>query len=166
MDSLFREKVIHPWNGKENPEKPAKPLPEAALPRDQLAGIQPGSGQRGSVMLWLCDDVVESWRAPGGKGCVYSDLAIRCGLSLRAVFQLTLRQAQGFLSSLAKRLLPGLPVPHYSTLCRKKGDAQRDWTYRLRPESRVLCIWLRTAPGSRSPARVPSRQIAAQSPAG
>jgi hypothetical protein len=75
--------------------------------------------ERGSVTLWLSDEVIQGWRAPGGKGCVYSDLAIRCGLSLRAVFQLTLRQAQGFLSSLAKRLLPGLPVPHYSTLCRR-----------------------------------------------
>jgi len=67
--------------------------------------------ERGSVTLWLFDDVVEGWRrgvARGGKGCVYSDLAIRCGLSLRAVFNLTLRQAQGFLASLAQRLMPGL----------------------------------------------------------
>lgn len=35
------------------------------------------------------------------------------------VFNLTLRQTQGFLMSLAQRLLPGLPVPHYSTLCRR-----------------------------------------------
>ena len=75
--------------------------------------------QRGSVTLWLCEDVAEGWRARSGKGCVYSDLAIRCGLSLRAVFTLTLRQTQGFLASLAKVFLPGLPVPHYSTLCRR-----------------------------------------------
>lgn len=75
--------------------------------------------QRGSVTLWLSDEVIKGWRARGGKGCVYSDLAIRCGLSLRAVFNLTLRQTQGFLASLATRLLPGLPVPHYSTLSRR-----------------------------------------------
>lgn len=75
--------------------------------------------ERGSVTLWLSDDVIRGWRAQGGKGCVYSDLAIRCALSLRAVFRLTLRQAQGFLASLANRLLPGLPVPHYSTLSRR-----------------------------------------------
>jgi len=56
---------------------------------------------------------------PCGKGCVYSDLAIRCALSLRVVFNLTLRQAQRFMASLATRLLPELPVPHYSTLCRR-----------------------------------------------
>ena len=74
---------------------------------------------RGSVTLWLSDDVAHGWRARSGKGCVYSDAAILCALSLRAVFGLTLRQAQGFLMSLAQRLLPGLPVPHYSTLCRR-----------------------------------------------
>jgi len=36
---------------------------------------------RGAVTLWLDGDVVEGWRARGGKGCVYSDVAIRCGLS-------------------------------------------------------------------------------------
>jgi len=80
--------------------------------------------ERGSVTLWLCDDVVEGWRAHGGKGCVCSDVAVPCGLSLRAVFNLTLRQAQGFLMSLARRLLPGLPVPHYSTLCRRAAGLE------------------------------------------
>jgi len=74
---------------------------------------------RGALTLWLSDDVARGWRAQGGKGCVYSELAILCGLSLRAVFGLTLRQTQGFLASLAGRFLPGLPVPHYSTLCRR-----------------------------------------------
>jgi len=75
--------------------------------------------QRGSVTLWVSEDVIRGWRARGGKGYVYSDLAIRCGLSLRAIFNLTLRQTQGFLASLAGRFSPGLPVPHYSTLCRR-----------------------------------------------
>ena len=75
--------------------------------------------ERGSVTLWLSDEVARGWRARGGKGCVYSDVAIRCAPNLRAVSRLTLRQAQWFLASLAGRLLPGLPVPHYSTLCRR-----------------------------------------------
>ena len=80
--------------------------------------------ERGSVTLWLSDEVIRGWRARGGKGCVYSDLAIGCALSLRTVFQLTLRQAQGFLASLANRFLPGLPVPHYSTLCRRASGLE------------------------------------------
>ena len=74
---------------------------------------------RGSVSLWLSDEVAAGWQAQGGKGRVCSDLAIRAALSLRAVFNLTLRQTQGFLASPAARFLPGLPVPHYSTLCRR-----------------------------------------------
>jgi hypothetical protein len=77
--------------------------------------------ERGSVTRWLSDEVIRGWRASGGKGCVYSDLAIRCGLSLRAVFRLTLRQAQGFLASLVSQFLPVLPVRHYSTLCRRSA---------------------------------------------
>jgi DDE family transposase len=80
--------------------------------------------RRGSVTLWLSDEVIRGWRARGGRGCVYSDLAIRCGLSLRAVFNLTLRQTQGFLASLTTGLLPGLPVPHYSTLCRRAAGLE------------------------------------------
>ena len=51
--------------------------------------------ERGSVTLWLSDEVIQGWRAGGGKGCVYSDLAIRCALSLRAVFRLTQRPGAG-----------------------------------------------------------------------
>jgi len=111
--------VIHPWNGKEITHTANALHPEAALSRQQLAGIQPRACAAGSVTLWLSDEVAQGWRAQGGKGCVYSDVAIRCGLSLRTMFNLTLRQTQGFLASLATKLLPGLPVPHYSTFCRR-----------------------------------------------
>ena len=32
---------------------------------------------RGSLTLWLDDDVLQGWRARGGKGRRYSDMAIR-----------------------------------------------------------------------------------------
>lgn len=44
-----------------------------------------------SVEKWFTLGMVRKNRARGGKGWVYSDLAIRCGLGLRAVFSLTLR---------------------------------------------------------------------------
>ena len=52
----------------------------------------------------------------------YSDAAILCALSIRAVYKLAPRQTQGFLSSL--KTMPGLaiPVPHYSTLSRRAAD--------------------------------------------
>ncbi len=96
-----------------------EPIPKPRYRVTNWAEYNRALVERGSVTLWLSDEVARGWRARGGKGCVYSDVAIRCALSLRAVFRLTLRQAQGFLASLANQLLPGLPVPHYSTLCRR-----------------------------------------------
>ena len=59
---------------------------------------------RGSITLWIDEAVVAGWRATGGKGRRYSDAAILCALSLRAVFGLTLRQTQGFLCDLTRLL--------------------------------------------------------------
>jgi hypothetical protein len=74
---------------------------------------------RGEVTLWIDDAVLSGWRASGGKGKRYSDAAILCALSLRAVFKMPLRQTQGFLASLKKLLELTIPVPHYSTLARR-----------------------------------------------
>ncbi len=50
---------------------------------------------RGSITLWIDEEVLAGWRATGGKGMRYSDAAILCALSLRVAFGLTLRQTQG-----------------------------------------------------------------------
>ena len=77
---------------------------------------------RSSVTLWLHEEVLRDWRATGGKGKRYGDAAILCGLSLRAIFKLPLRQTQGFLHSLTATLGLSHPVPHYSTLSRRAHD--------------------------------------------
>lgn len=52
---------------------------------------------RGSLTLWIDQQVVESWRdesgssACGGRPRVYADIAIECALVLKAVFHLSLR---------------------------------------------------------------------------
>lgn len=74
---------------------------------------------RGSVTLWIHEEVLARWRATGGKGRRYSDAAILAALSLRAVFRLTLRQTEGFLRSLKHWLGLTIEVPHYSTFCRR-----------------------------------------------
>ena len=74
---------------------------------------------RGSLTLWIDADVLRGWRAQGGKGRRYSDLAIRAALCLRAVFRLALRQTQGFLESLKRLMRLTIDVPHYSTLSRR-----------------------------------------------
>jgi len=65
--------------------------------------------------------VLAGWRATGGKGRRYGDAAILAALSLRAVFRLTLRQTEGFLTSLKQQFGLAIEVPHYSTFCRRAG---------------------------------------------
>ena len=77
---------------------------------------------RGAVTLWLHEQVLRDWRATGGRGKRYSDAAILCGLSLRAIFKLPLRQTQGFLGSRKSMLGLTIEVPHYSTLSRRAGE--------------------------------------------
>ena len=76
---------------------------------------------RGSITLWIDEEVLAGWRATGGKGWRYSDAAILAALSLRAVFGLTLRQTEGFLASLKRLLGLAIEVPHYSTFSRRAG---------------------------------------------
>ena len=57
--------------------------------------------KRGEITLWISMDAIASWRpTPSGKrgGQIkYSDVAIEIALTLRLVFHLPLRQAEGFL---------------------------------------------------------------------
>jgi hypothetical protein len=78
---------------------------------------------RGSLTLWVDQDTLRSWRYGGpaqrGAQFEYSDLAIECLLTLKAVFHLTLRATEGFARSLLGLMGVDLSVPDYSTLCRR-----------------------------------------------
>ena len=67
-----------------------------------------------------------------GAQFVYSDLAIQCLLTLRAVFHLPLRATQGFARSVFELMGLDLAVPHYSTLSRRAADLR--WTSPARAE--------------------------------
>ena len=59
--------------------------------------------QRGDVTFWLSADAIDAWKPtpsgrPGGPRR-FSDLAIETAMTLRLVFGLPLRQAEGFLRS-------------------------------------------------------------------
>lgn len=80
--------------------------------------------KRGSLTLWFDQDSIAAWYAPAdpdklGHPLVYSDAAILCVLTLKAVFHLRLRQAEGFVRSLLELLKLELPVPDYTTLSRR-----------------------------------------------
>ena len=78
---------------------------------------------RGSLTVWFTPEAVTAWAAAprttrGGQPC-YSDLAIATALTLRAVFRLALRQAEGLIGSVIALLGLDLPVPDHSTLSRR-----------------------------------------------
>lgn len=85
--------------------------------------------QRGSLTLWLDEDVITHWiqqprageRRPRGHPLVYSDLAIQCLLTLKAIFHLPLRATEGFARSVLEllRLSGTLATPDFSTLSRR-----------------------------------------------
>jgi hypothetical protein len=80
---------------------------------------------RGSLTLWVDQDMLRAWRYQGparrGGQFEYSDTAIECLLTLRAVYHLTLRATEGFARSLFGLMRLDLPVPDYSTLCRRSA---------------------------------------------
>jgi len=84
--------------------------------------------QRGSITVWIDEEVLESWqpvvegrRKRGGQPR-YSERAIECLLTLKAVFHLPYRQTEGFGKSLMELLAVNVPIPDYTTLCIRSAD--------------------------------------------
>jgi hypothetical protein len=81
--------------------------------------------QRGSLTLWVSEEALSAWHdevrtgRPGAPR-MYSDIAITCMAVLAVVYRLALRTTQGLLSSVLKLLKVALPVPGYTTLCRRR----------------------------------------------
>ncbi len=79
--------------------------------------------QRGDVALWLSTDAIDAWRpAPCGQRGgqrKFSNLAIETALTLRLIFRLPLRQAEGFLRSVLSLMHVDLDAPDHTTLSRR-----------------------------------------------
>lgn len=81
--------------------------------------------KRGDITLWFSEEAIAHWHDTArsgkrGRPLYYSDAAIHCGLTLRALFHLSLRCTQGFVQSLIKRLGLGLSAPSYTLLCKRQ----------------------------------------------
>ena len=79
--------------------------------------------RRGHVTLWLSADAMDGWKPapsgqPGGPR-KFSDLSIETALTLRLVFRLPLRQAEGFLRSVLALMGTDLEAPDHTTLSRR-----------------------------------------------
>jgi len=80
--------------------------------------------RRGSLRLWISTDAIANWNAKPGKRRRggqprYSDLAIETALTLRLVYRLPLRQAEGFLRSVLSLMALDLEAPDHTTLSRR-----------------------------------------------
>jgi transposase len=86
--------------------------------------------QRGDITLWVSEDAIASWK-PGPTGLrgaqrKFSDHAIETALTLRLIFTLPLRQAEGFLRSVLSLMDVDLEAPDHTTLSRRSQDLNVD----------------------------------------
>jgi hypothetical protein len=82
--------------------------------------------RRGDITLWVRPEAISAWKAKPmarqGAPRRYSDLAIETALTLRLVFQLPLRQAEGFLRSLLDMMDLSLEAPDHTTISRRSKE--------------------------------------------
>src|SRR5512143_3781365 len=80
--------------------------------------------ERGSLTVWFDETHQKQWYAAersGRRGAPkrYSDVAVQCGLLIRAVFHLPVRAPAGVIRSVIDVLGVELATPHYSTVSRR-----------------------------------------------
>ena len=80
---------------------------------------------RGDLTIWFTEESIKAWleeevyHKSRGRQKQYSDLAIKTIYTLRQVFNLRLRQAEGFARSIFSILTVKLPTPDYTTVSRR-----------------------------------------------
>ncbi len=98
-------------------------IPRARYRVTNWPAYEAGLRRRGDLTFWVEEAALAGWQAPrrstpGGQPR-YSELAIELVLTLRLVFHLALRQAEGFARSVLALLGLALPVPDHTTLSRR-----------------------------------------------
>ena len=73
---------------------------------------------RGDITVWISPEAIAGWCAPAGRR-TFSDAAIAAALTVRTVYRLALRQAEGLIRSIITLLGLALPVPDHTTLSRR-----------------------------------------------
>jgi len=84
-----------------------------------------GLKQRGSLRLWIQEDIAEQWKYTGekkrGGQLQYSDAAIELCLTIRKIYHLPLRQTEGFMKSFVEQAGLNLEIPDYTTLSKRSN---------------------------------------------
>lgn len=109
-------------------------IPKQKLRVTNWADYEAGLRQRGSLTFWLSAEALSAWHAPkrntAGGQPRYSDLAVETSLMLGLVFDLPLRQIEGFVSSLFGLMGVHLPIPDHTTLSRRSSQLAIHRTWR------------------------------------
>ena len=101
--------------------------------------------ERGSLTLWVGDDIIEQWRdhrrtGRRGKPSTYSDTAILCMATLEEVYRLPLRATEGLMRSVVRLLGVELAVPDYTTLSRRRRSLEIELPRRHKSEPLHLVV--------------------------
>jgi len=86
--------------------------------------------KRGDITLWISEEAIDTWipSSSGRRGGQrkFSDHAIEAALALRLVFQLPLRQTEGFLRSVLALMGLDVDAPDHTTLSRRSQHLEID----------------------------------------
>src|SRR4029079_1429340 len=100
--------------------------------------------QRGSITLWMYAEVTSKWLNPKtkhserGRPKLYSDIAIEACLTLKAIFKLPLRMAQGLVESLFAMMKIKLKVPSYTQICRRQKELNLKLNHNVKGKIHVV----------------------------
>ena len=87
--------------------------------------------RRGDVTVWLSPEAIATWKPAGvgkrGGQLKYCDVSIEAALTLRLLFNLPLRQIEGFLNSLFGMMGVDLEAPDHTTLSRRSQHLDVDF---------------------------------------
>ena len=127
--------------------------------------------RRGDVTVWLSSDAIAAWtpRRSGRRGVQrrYSDLAIETALTLRLIYHLPLRQAEGFLRALFGMMRLDLSAPDYTDALEAQSasaGAVCDWSRPARAS--ISCSTARVCPSLGKVSGPPRNTVAAADVAG
>lgn len=104
-----------------------------------------GLKQRGSLTFWMADEMLSQWLVKekmGRRGAspVYCDLAIATVATLKSLFHLAGRQAQGFVQSIFQLMQLELPVPDHSTISRRLASLPVSMPVKVSPSARHVVV--------------------------
>jgi len=106
-----------------NTTKPARPRRKAVYHVRNWSAYDRALVRRGALTLWVDADVQKQWAYAGppqrGAQPTYSDVAIETMLTVKEVFHLPNRAAEGLVRSLFALLQVALDVPDHTTLSRR-----------------------------------------------